>query len=212
MAAAALHVIRDSECASAFLQPARLRMLELLADSNTGAGIARALDLPRQQVNYHLRELERLGLVTFVEERKKGNCVERVVQATARSYVVSPEALGELGSTREERQDRFSVVYLIQSAARIIREVSQIAAAAVKAGKRVATLSLETEIRFKDAADRNAFAEELAARLAELAVKYHDASAPGGRLFRIVAGSYPAITRPLEAASHGATPEPTILD
>jgi hypothetical protein len=50
------------------------------------------LALPRQQVGYHLRALEQAGLVELVEERRKGNCIERIVRAAACSYVISPEA------------------------------------------------------------------------------------------------------------------------
>lgn len=206
---AAVHIVRDPDCAAAFLQPARLKLLELLSEPNTGAGLARSLELPRQQVNYHLRELERIGLVEFVEERKKGNCVERVVRATARSYLISPEALGQLGHhSPDEASDRFSVAYLVQAAARLIREVASVAAAAAAARKRVATFTLEAEIRFRDAAERHQFAEELTASVAELTARYHDASAPGGRLFRFVAGVYPAVTKPLNTAGT----EPAILN
>lgn len=60
------------------------------------------------------------------------------------------------------------------------------------AGRRLSTLTLEAEVRFRSAEDRNAFAEELAADLARLAVKYHDQTADGGRAFRFFVGCYPA--------------------
>jgi DNA-binding transcriptional ArsR family regulator len=56
----AVQIVRDPAKAAVFLQPARLRMLEHLAgEPNSGSGLARLMDLPRQQVNYHLRELEK---------------------------------------------------------------------------------------------------------------------------------------------------------
>ena len=43
-------------------------------------------------------------LVELAEERRKGNCTERVMRATAPSYFISPAALGKLGlSTGEAR-------------------------------------------------------------------------------------------------------------
>ena len=75
-----------------------------LGEPGSAAGLGRKLGLPRQRVNYHLRELEKEGLLEVVEERKKGNCVERIVRATARSYLISSEALGTLGSRPEEIQ------------------------------------------------------------------------------------------------------------
>ena len=55
--------------------------------------------LPRQRLNYHLKALEQCGLLECVEERRKGNCTERILRATAHSFVISPDALGALGPT-----------------------------------------------------------------------------------------------------------------
>jgi DNA-binding transcriptional ArsR family regulator len=195
MATAALELVRSTQAAASLLEPQRLQMLERLAEPDSAAGLARRMGLARQQVNYHLRELEKEGLVSFVAERRKGNCVERLVRATARSYVISPEVLGRLGATPEERRDRFSVSYLVAVAARAIRDLAVLAARAASAGKRLATLTLEAEVRFASAADRNAFSEELATELARLSAKYHTESGSSGRLFRFFVGAYPAITR-----------------
>jgi DNA-binding transcriptional ArsR family regulator len=185
-------VVRDHARASHLLDPMRVSLLEKLAEPGSASSLARELGLPRQRVNYHLRELEKAGFVEFVEERRKGNCVERLVKATARSYLISPEVLGALGRTPEERQDRFSASYLMAAAGRIIRDVSEQAARAAAAKKRVATLTLEADIRFASAEARAAFAEELSNAIARLAARYHDAASPGGRPFRLVIGSYPA--------------------
>jgi hypothetical protein len=112
--------------------------------------------------NYHLRELEKHGLIEQLEERKKGNCVERIVRATARHYLISPEALGNLASDPGQIQDRFSSTYLVAVAARAIRDLAVLRTRAEKAGKKLATFTLETNVRFASAADQHAFAEELA--------------------------------------------------
>lgn len=205
---ASLHVVRDPKQAVALLDPARLTLLERLGEPESASGLARQLNLPRQQVNYHLRELEKRQLVEFVEERRKGNCVERVVRATARQYVVSPEALGRLGVAPPENAggpaaDRFSAAALVSAAARLIRDLALVGLRAARAGKRIATFTMETEIRFRSAEERAEFAAELTASFARLAARYHDESAPGGRTFRCLAGVYPAITR--AAAADGGT-------
>jgi hypothetical protein len=138
-------------------------------------------------VNYHLRELEREGFVELFEERRKGNCIERMVRATAREFLIAPHA----GKT--VTADRFSAAYLVSSMARVIRDLAAICLRAGKARKRVATLTLETEIRFATAESRSAFAEELTATIAHLARKYHNEQAEGGRRFRLIAASYPAL-------------------
>jgi hypothetical protein len=60
-----------------------------------------------------------------------------------------------------------------------------------EAGKRLATLSVDTEVRFRSAADRAAFSNELAEAVAKLVAKYHEESAPGGRAHRLVVVAHP---------------------
>jgi DNA-binding transcriptional ArsR family regulator len=193
---AAVHLVRDSAQAAALIDPARLALLEHLYEPDSASGLARKMNLPRQQVNYHLRELEKRELVEFVEERRKGNCLERVMRATARQYVVSPEALGAMGAAPPAGEsDRFSAACLVTAAVRLIRDIGILAVRATRARKRLATLSLETDIRFRSAAERAEFAVEFAEAVARLAARFHDASAPGGRTFHCLAGVYPAITK-----------------
>jgi hypothetical protein len=142
-------------------------------------------------VTYHLRELERERLVELVEERRKGNCTERIVRATARSFVISPEVLGALGDTTEAVQDRFSAAYLMSSAARTIRDLATLDARARREGKRIATFTADSEVRFANAQARAAFAEDLTNALARLITKYNDDTTPGGRTFRVMAHIHP---------------------
>jgi DNA-binding transcriptional ArsR family regulator len=186
-----LEVIRSSESAAALLDPTRQKLLAELKEPDSATGLARRLRLPRQRINYHLRVLETAGLVELVEERRKGNCLERVVRATARAFVISPEALGALGPTAEIAADRLSNAYLIAAAGRAIRDVASLEARARKEGKRVATLTLEADLRFANADSRAKFAEELADAIARLAARYHDDKSPGGRRFRLLAAVHP---------------------
>jgi len=175
------------------LHPLRRRILENLQEPDSATGLSRRLGIPRQKLNYHLRELEKETLVELVEERRKGNCVERVLRATARSYVISPATLGKLAADPEQIRDRFSSAYLVALAAHSIRELGELRARAGKAGKKLPTLSLQTEVRFASAADRKAFTEELTSEIARLTAKYHDDKSEAGRTFKFVIGGYPAL-------------------
>lgn len=198
----ALQVVRDPVPAAALLDPTRQRLLAHLREPDSATGLARRLRVPRQRINYHLRALERAGLVELVEERRKGNCLERVVRASARAFVISPEALGALGPSAESAGDRLSSAYLVAAAGRAIRDVASLEARARAEGNRLATLTLEAEVRFAGPEARAAFAEELADAVARLAAKYHDERAPGGRPFRLLAAVHPV---PPDA---GAAPAP----
>jgi DNA-binding transcriptional ArsR family regulator len=190
-----LDVIAEPGRAAALLHPLRLEILEQLREPDSASGLARRLHLPRQKVNYHLRELEKEELVELVEERRKGNCVERVVRASARYYLINPATLGHLAADPDKIQDRFSSAYLVAVAARAIGDLAVLRERAEKAGRRLATFSLQTQVRFASAAARNAFTEELTNALARLVAQYHDEKAPGGRRFQLFLGSYPSITK-----------------
>jgi biotin operon repressor len=171
--------------------PLRVRLLEALQQPQSAASLGRELGIARQKLNYHLRELEREGLATLVEERRKGNCTERILRATARAYLVSPQLLGELSAGGADPRDQFSATYLIAEASRAVRDVATVKDAADRAGERLATLTLSAEVRFASAADRQAFAEALGDAFARLCARYHDESAAGGRRFRFLIGGYP---------------------
>lgn len=196
-----LAVVHQPAQAAALLNETRRQLLSHLGEPGSAASLARTLNLPRQRLTYHLRVLERDGLVEFVETRRKGNCVERLVRAKAQAFVLSPEALGVLGATPESARDHYSAAYLMTAASQTIRDVATLDSRAREAGKRIATCTLEADIRFANAEARAAFAAELTNVVAGLAAKYHHAQAPGGRRFRLVALVHPALapTRATEA-------------
>lgn len=189
-----VEVIEDAGAAAVALDPIRSRILSELAEPASAAALAGRLGLPRQKVNYHLRTLEEKGLVRVAEKRKWGGLTERLLIATASTYVVSPTAMGRVASDPCHCTDRLSASYLIALGARIVREVNTLMRRSAEAGKRLATLSIDTEIRFRSATERAVFTEELTRVIAQLAARYHDESAPGGRAHRVVIVAHPLPT------------------
>jgi hypothetical protein len=134
--------------------------------------------------------------VRLAEERKWGGLTERLLVATAASYVVSPSALGPVAADPNREMDRLSASYLIALGARVVREVGDLDRRATETGKRLATLAVDTEIRFRSATERAAFTAELTEAVTKLVAKYHDASAPGGRPHRLVVVAHPLPQKP----------------
>jgi DNA-binding transcriptional ArsR family regulator len=188
----ALAVVDGPEPAASILKPARRRILEHLREPDSASGVAHALGLPRQRVGYHVRQLEKQGLIRAVGERRKGNFIERLLQTTARQYLIGPTALGPLGARPDRIRDRFSGDYLVAVAAQTMRDVGVLQERASQTGKLLATLTLQTEVRFANPQDQNSFAQELTESLTQLAGKYHRPDAEGGRTFRLVVGGYPS--------------------
>jgi DNA-binding transcriptional ArsR family regulator len=187
-------VIDDPAAAGVSLDPIRARLLAELAEPGSASTLAARVGLTRQKANYHLRELERHGLVELVEERKKGNVTERVLRATAASYVISPAALAAVAPDPDRAPDQLSARWLLALAARLVREVGDLISGAGAARRQVATFAIDSEITFASAADRAAFAAELSETAAALAAKYHDEGANGGRKHRLVVALHPSIT------------------
>jgi DNA-binding transcriptional ArsR family regulator len=185
-----LHVIDDPAAATVMLEPTRRRLLAELVEPASAATLAARVGLPRQKVNYHLRALEAQGLVELAHKRKWGGLTERLLVATAASYLVSPKALGPIAADPDRDIDRLSASYLVALAARVVREVADLMRLAKQTGKRLATLSIDTEIRFRSATDRAAFSHELTETITTLAAKYHDDS-PGSRAHRLVVVAHP---------------------
>jgi DNA-binding transcriptional ArsR family regulator len=187
-----IQVIDDPAAATVALEPVRSRLLRELAAPASAATLAARVGLARQKVNYHLHALEAHGLVRLAQERKWGGLTERLLVATAASYVVSPSALGPVAAADQSRGiDRLSATYLIALGARVVREVGDLVRRAKETGKRLATLAVDTEVRFRSAADRAAFSNELTEAITNLVSKYHDESAAGGRAHRLVVVAHP---------------------
>ena len=187
----AVGIIDQPDRAAAVLHPLRLRILSELGEPDSATGLARRLRLPRQQVNYHVRQLEADGLVEVVGERKRRNCTERLVRAVARSFVISPGTMGRLAASPEQVDDRFSTAYLVATASQAIQEVAALRAGADATGLRTPTLTLRTDLRFGSARAQQDFLNELTDALADLAARYHDDKARDGRRFRLMVGSWP---------------------
>lgn len=189
-----MEVIDTPAAAEVMLDPVRARLLAELAEPASATMLAARVGLPRQKVNYHLRMLEAHGLAELVEERKKGNVAERVLQATASSYVISPSALAAVAPDPNNSPDRLSARWLLALAAQLVRDVSTLIKGAVKSGKPLTTFAIEGNIRFASAADRAEFAETLTAAVTNLMNRYHDETAEGGRDHRVIIAIHPTIS------------------
>jgi DNA-binding transcriptional ArsR family regulator len=171
----------------------RARILAELGQPRSATMLGVTFGLPRQKINYHLKALERHGLVELVEERRKGNVNERMLRATAASYVISPLALAAVEPDPARAPDRRSARWLLAVAARLVRDVGALITGATQANRRLATFALDGEVRFASAADRAAFAEELTQAVTALVAKYHDQTAEGGREHRIIVAVHPSL-------------------
>jgi hypothetical protein len=193
LSASALDIIDDPARARTALQPIRLRLLQLLEQPQSAPQLANATGMPRQRVLYHLRRLEAQRLVDAQDHGQVGRRIDRSYVRTATSYAIAPKTLGGVAVDSRTVADAFSSAYLSAVAGRALNDLAALHRAAAARGKRVPTLTLETDVRFATPADQRRFADELTAALATLAARYHHPDAPQGRTFRVFACGYPAV-------------------
>jgi len=193
---ATVGILEQGPDAGLVLHPLRMQLLEQFREPASAAHVARRLQLPRQRVGHHVRLLQEHGLLCAAGERRRGNFVEQLLQTSARTYLIAPQALGHLGPDRDAVRDRFSSDYLAAAAASIIRDVARLRRLADASGKRVPTLTLETEICFRDPEAQAEFTGRLAGMLASLCREFHDPTASEGRRFRFAVAGLPAVVPP----------------
>jgi predicted ArsR family transcriptional regulator len=193
MGARHLDIIDDPTRARVALQPTRLRLLHLLEQPQSAPQVAKAMAMPRQRVLYHLRKLETQGLVEAREHGTVGRRIDRTYVRTATSYAIAPNTLGGVAVDTRQVADALSSAYLSAVAGRALNDLAALSRAAAARGKRVPTMTLETEVRFATPADQREFAGELATLLTALAAKYHRPEVAKGRAFRVFACGYPAV-------------------
>lgn len=193
-----LDFVREPAQAAILLHhPLRLKILAALLDPDSATGVARRMKLPRQTVNYHVRELARARFLTRAGRRRRRHLFEQCYVATARGYVLSPELLGKLAADPAQVADTFSAKYLLGLASKLQSELARSAELAAAEGKRLATLSINTELRFISPDQRAAFTAELQRAIVEVAGRHSspfsktDGSPTEGRPFRLVVGCYP---------------------
>lgn len=190
-------LVTEMPRAAALLDPLRLRILDALREPDSAAGLARRLRLPRQKVNYHVRELARARFLERAGQRRRRNMIERRYRTTAQGYILSPELLGRLGVPREQAEDAFSAGTLLGLMSLAQAEAGRASREAAAAGKRLATMSLHSELRFESAEQRARFAEHLRLAIVDVVGRYAspyalaDGAAGSGRPYRLVVGCYP---------------------
>ncbi|MCG8468246.1 MAG: helix-turn-helix domain-containing protein [Gemmatimonadetes bacterium] len=183
-------MLDDPRSVRSALTPLRRRLLAELREPDSASGLAPRLEISRQKLNYHLRQLEAQGLVELVEERRRRGFTERVFRTTAHALVVDPEVLGGLVDP-EAIQDRFSSAYMVAAASRLVSDVAALRSGAAEAGKRLATITHESEIDFASPRELRAFSDELTGLLRGLIAKYHRPDVEESRSYRLLVATHP---------------------
>lgn len=180
--------ITDPAAIEALNHPIRRQVLEALRSPDSAAGVARAIGLPRQKVNYHLKELARSALVRETGERRKGHLIEKLYEAVAGSFVVSPRIALDNDKRERALRDQVSLQRLVSLGEQLQQDAIGLLDRAAFDEEEIPSASVEAEIRFDSENARSAFMEEYLTLLGPLLSKH---GARKGRKFRVAFATYP---------------------
>jgi hypothetical protein len=186
---AAALVLSDPEAIAAATHPVRAAILDAMREPSTAAEVARAIGQSRQNTAYHVRELEKVGLLRHVGQRQKGNFLEQTYQSVADTVVISPACTwGDQRRRTEALADQLSLSALFDAGQRLQRDSAVLLDRAAFEGEEIASASAVTDIRFGSEAARSAFLREYTEAVATLARKH---GSRRGRRYHVILATYP---------------------
>src|SRR5262249_29906417 len=154
-----------------------------------GAPVAGGGGEPRQKVNYHLKELERVGLVQPVGERRAGNFIETLYEAAGRSFLVAPSVAWSDPRRVDALRQQHSLENLVMVGARLQRDAVSLLDRAAFDGEQIASAAVEADVHFAHERDRARFLEEYLAAVQQLCDKH---GVREGLPYRVVLAAHPA--------------------
>lgn len=182
--------VESGDALQALSHPLRIRVLEALREPAAAAEVARRIGQPRQKVNYHLKELERAGLVTKVGERRTGNFIEGLYRSVASAFVVSPRVAWGDPRRAQALADQISLESLVLLGERLQQDAAGLLDRAAFDGEQIASASVESQVRFTSEEDRAAFMKEYLKAVGPL-LKRYAAEKAEGEPYRVILAAYP---------------------
>jgi DNA-binding transcriptional ArsR family regulator len=153
-------MVESVDQAAVMMKPLRIAMLRELGETRTCQQLAATFDLTPQKVYYHVKTMEKAGLVT-----REG---ERLVNGIADGF--SPSLVRHLGGRRSV-QDQGSLGILAGHAEEMLEDVAHLAGRSAT-GEHIPSLSLGVEVELPDGDRRSEFLEELRTTFEDLARRY----------------------------------------
>jgi DNA-binding transcriptional ArsR family regulator len=181
-------VVETPEGMQALAHPVRVRILEALRTAASAAAVARVVGQPRQNVTYHLKELERAGLVRRAGERRKGNFVESLYESVGGTFVVSPRAAWGDPRRSEAMAAQHSLENLVTLGEQLQQDAVALLDRAAFDGEEIASAAVAAEVGFATASDREAFMKEYLKSLGPLLRKH---GRKRGSRYRVAIAVYP---------------------
>jgi hypothetical protein len=181
--------LSDPAAIAAATHPVRAAILDAMREPSTAASVARVVGQSRQNVAYHVRELEKVGLLRHVGQRQNGNFIEQTYVAVADTLVISPASTwGDARRRAAALADQLSLGELVAAGERLQRDSAVLLDRAAFDGDEVPSASVTTDIRFASEEARSAFLHDAVEALTALA---HQHGSRRGAPYRLLLAAYP---------------------
>lgn len=184
------YVVEQPEQAMVLLNPLRAELLGKLAEPASAAEVARSMKETAQRINYHLKALEKVGLVRRVGTRQVRNLVEVLYQAIAKTFILA-ESLGWKDEMVQRLKDQGSLSHLVTTSERMKRDALLLLERSDGDGE-IPSATLQTSVALASQEQRQAFVQEYV-QLVQALVKKYNASGEGEQLFQVMLAVYPQV-------------------
>lgn len=182
------YVLETPEQAMALLNPLRGEIVARLLEPASASEVARQLNEIPQRINYHLKLLEKVGIVRRVGSRQVRNLVEILFQAVAKSFVLA-DSLSMKPETMRKLKDQGALSHLITASERIKKDALLLMEQSDE-NEMIASAALQLQIKLADVEQRQAFVEEYVALVQQLVAKYHN-DVQTESIYQVVLAVYP---------------------
>ncbi|PYI53944.1 winged helix-turn-helix domain-containing protein [Paenibacillus flagellatus] len=164
------YVVTDPEQAVVLLNPLRAAILSHMREPVSAAEVGRAMGETPQRINYHLKALDKAGLVRRTGTRQVRNLVEVLYQAIAKTFVLS-DTLGFEPETVRRMKEDGSLSHLVQTSDKLKRDALRLLERS-EAGETVHSASLAATVKLAGERERQSFVQEYMEAVRLLTEKY----------------------------------------
>ena len=184
-------LIQSPDQAMALLNPLRADIVSRLIEPASAAELARMINEPPQRMNYHLKALEKTGLIRRVGTRQVRNLVEVLYQSIAKTFVLA-ESLSLSEETIERLKEHGSLAQLITTAEQMKKDAVYLMEHSEK-GTEIPSATLQMDVPLLDGEDREAFIADYVDMVKQLVGKYAKAADNGQSppLYKVILSVYP---------------------
>jgi len=179
--------LENPEQALALLNPLRAEILRILNEPSSASEVGRQLGETPQKMNYHLKALEKVGLIRRSGTRQVKNLIEVLYRSIAKTYLI-PDSFGWSDETVNRMKDQGSLRHLINVSERMRSDALRLMEASDEA-QEIPSATLETEIYLPTEDDRQAFVRDYTAAVKSLADKYGSKNKQNG--YKLLMAVYP---------------------